>query len=142
MLEVDDNIVAREALALARSYGVDELGSEQQARYQDWRCAEEKPNSSIDRVLLAAAAKGGFRLRLASVYAGRFRRLSALRRCEVTMLAILECHAESAIKIDSSADVGPLGAWWRYLFWGAGETLLLMIAVLRYTPTHLLGSRL
>ena len=96
--------------------------------------------TTLDRALLAVARQGRAGAWLASAYSGRFARRSALRRREVALLAVLECHIDTVRILDTSTGRGPGGAWMSFIGWGAVEALGVVLSLPFFGPIHLCGG--
>ncbi|MFT7617340.1 MAG: hypothetical protein ACI97A_000976 [Planctomycetota bacterium] len=128
-------------LVMSHRYGVHHPSDVVWQRYQSWCTAEATPRSLIDRALVWSTSLGRFSAWLASSYAGRFHRQSALRRQEVALLAFLECDREAAAVVDTSRAGGAISAWLRFLWWGTSEALGLLLGLPFFAVLHLAGGK-
>lgn len=136
-----DDQIRDSFLIMSLRFGVKDPSEVVWQRFASWCATEGLPNSAIDRALLWATAKSRVSAWMASAYAGRFCRYSALRRREVALLAFLECEPVASLTIDTSSEPGPWFAWLKFLWWGTGEALGVLLGLPIFAPIHVLGGK-
>ena len=91
----------------------------------------------FDRFLVETSARGPFWARLASSYAGRFRKSTAVRKKLIVALAILECTPPVCDRLDAVDPGGPAGAIARMGIGAVRYAACLLVSMLLFTPVRL-----
>jgi hypothetical protein len=113
-------------------------------KYQQYHSSPDRtavlPRDSFDETLLRLSARGVAWARLADAYACRFARRSALRGKLVLVLALLECSASSASKLDAPDPGGALLVLARLCFQTARFVLATLGGMVVFFPVRALHA--
>ena len=101
---------------------------------------ELMPQSGFDNLLLATARKHRLLTRAVDVYARFFAHASTVRRRLVTLLAIIESHANTVQRLEPPDYAGLAGFMAGIAWRSAGLAMLLLVTIVTLLPVQLLSS--